>query len=172
MSGLFQLGKGSPPDFSDPVAFLASCHRKIEDRLTGLERVIAAVAEGDESVLPAAREALTAFVRHFDGAAAIHTLDEEASIWPRIQDPCLAELSAEHREHEAIYQAVRAVAQSIIAGRTAPGIAPDLALHGGAMIAAYREHIEKEERLLFPLIRALDERELGAIGLEMRMRRG
>jgi len=168
---LFRIGSTPPPSFDDPVAVLASCHRKIEDRLAQLDRAIGALEKAE------ALEVLTDVVRHFDTAGVRHTEDEEASIFPRLRgegaDDLLASLEADHRTAEAIYLAVRTIVTRL---RGAPELVADvraeLATHGQALGAAYREHILREEAGLFPLIRALDAAQLRAIGIEMRLRRG
>jgi hemerythrin-like domain-containing protein len=169
---LFQLGKQSAPDFSDPIGFLEACHRRIEQRLDVLARVPAALRTGEAGSGDEARQALTAFLRHFDDAAVKHSLDEEASLFPRLKHPLVDELIAEHREHEAIYLALRDAARRVIAREAAARLVDDLDEHGRAMSAAYRDHIRREEAEIVPLARQLDGRELRAIGLEMRIRRG
>jgi hemerythrin-like domain-containing protein len=174
MSALLQLGHkaSAPPDYSDPVGFLAGCHRRIEARLATLPRIVDVLRAGDPAHLAEARDALRAFVKHFDDAAHKHTLDEEVSVFPRVPPEAYAELPGEHREHEAIYLAVRTVALRLCEHPPDAATIDELDVHGRAMSAVYKEHIAKEEAMLFPAMRALDEKELRAIGLEMRLRRG
>lgn len=170
---LVRIGSKPPPSFDDPVAVLESCHRKIEQLLAGLVRAAAAPSH------PETASVLRDVIRYFDTGGVKHTLDEEASIFPRVRgegkDELLESLEAEHRTAEAIYLAVRTVAQRIVdapdsAAETAASA--DLATQAAALDAAYREHIVREEAELFPLIRALDAPQLRAIGLEMKLRRG
>jgi hemerythrin-like domain-containing protein len=172
VSSLFQLGAKPPPDYSDPVGMLGACHRRIEAQLASLERIVNALRTGDAAHVLAARAALADPIKYFAEAGARHTLDEEASVFPRIQHARIAAITAEHREHEAMYLALRTVGLRIAAGETEARLVDDLALHAGAMSAAYAEHIRHEESELFPLVAALDAKELRAIGIEMRIRRG
>lgn len=173
---LFRIGSnpGSnppPPTFDDPVAVLASCHRKIEDRLAQLERASAALGS------PEAMDVLGEVVRHFDTAGVKHTEDEEASIFPRLAgegiDDLIESLEADHRAAEAIYLAVRTVIGRLAAApELASELEDELVTHGRALAAAYRDHIRREEAELFPHLRKLEAAQLRAIGIEMRLRRG
>jgi len=164
-------GSAPPPNFSDPVAVLVSCHRKLEDRLRQLERAGAALS--DPEALPLLRE----IVRHFETAGARHTEDEEASIFPRLAaeglDDTIAALEGQHRETEAIFLAVRTVVLRLV---EAPGLAAEIGAelrsHAAVLAAAYREHIRREEAEIFPRVARLDAVQLRAIGIEMRLRRG
>src|SRR5689334_3185234 len=107
MSSLFQLGAKPPPDYSDPVGMLGACHRRIE-----------AQCSGDAHPVVAARAALNDPLKYFAEAGARHSLDEDASVFPRLQHPAVHELMAEHREHEAMYLALRTVGQRVAGGDT------------------------------------------------------
>ncbi len=168
---LVRIGSKPPPSFDDPVAVLESCHRKIEERLAAILRVAADPSH------PEAANVLRDALQYFDTGGVKHTLDEDASIFPRLRgegaDELLETLEEEHRTAEAIYLAVRTVAQRIVdAPEAAAEVAADLATQAAALDAAYREHIAREEAELFPRIRALDAAQLRAIGLEMKLRRG
>jgi hemerythrin-like domain-containing protein len=168
----FQIGKKPPPGFDDPVGMLKQCHRRIEARLDSLPRIAAALREGRDE----ARPALADVVAHFDNAGRRHTEDEEFSLFPRIAgdhtNALLARLENEHREHDAIYLAFRAVSRKIIDDGPTPRLVDELAQHTAALSAAYRDHIAVEEQHLFPAAAVLDEAQLRAIGIEMRLRRG
>jgi len=172
VSSLFQLGAKPPPDYSDPVGFLGACHRRIEAQLATLERIVAALRSGDTTHVVAARAALVDPLKYFAEAGARHSLDEEASVFPRIQHPTILEITSEHREHEALYLALRTVGLRIAGGETEARLVDDLAAHASAMTVAYAEHMRREEADLFPLVAALEGKELRAIGIEMRIRRG
>jgi hypothetical protein len=172
MSSLFQLGAKPPPDYSDPVGMLGACHRRIEAQLASLARIVAALRTGEPAQLVAARAALLEPLKYFAEAGVRHSLDEDASVFPRIQHPSVFELQSEHREHEAMYLALRTVGLRIAGGETLARLVDDLDVHVQAMTAAYADHIRREERDIFPLVAALDAKELRAIGIEMRIRRG
>jgi iron-sulfur cluster repair protein YtfE (RIC family) len=169
---LFQLGAKPPPDYTDPVGFLGACHRRIEAQLASLARIVTALRSGEAAQLVAARAALVDPLKYFAEAGARHSLDEDASVFPRIQHPAVFELASEHREHEAMYLALRTVGLRIVGGETDARLIDDLDGHLQAMTAAYAEHIGREETEIFPLVAALDAKELRAIGIEMRIRRG
>jgi hemerythrin-like domain-containing protein len=164
---LTRIGSGPPPSFDDPVAVLLHSHKDLEHHLSVLERAAAALAQSPEDSVAAIREVL----RHLDTAGVRHTDDEEASVWPRVNGealgPLLDDLSLEHRAMEAITLALRDVV-----ARAAPPLYPELAAHANALCAAYRDHLRREEDEIFPAARALDPKELRAIGIEMRLRRG
>jgi hemerythrin-like domain-containing protein len=171
---LFQLGMQAPaPDFADPLSLLEACHRRIEKHLAILGRSLEALEQGEATLAADARRAIRAALAFLDGPAATHALDEEASVFPRLHSPLVHELALEHREHEAIYLALRTVALRLAdpASETTETLIEDFASHLRALVASYTEHMSREEEELFPLIRDLDGRELRAIGLEMRIRR-
>jgi hemerythrin-like domain-containing protein len=167
-----QIGRKPPPGFDDPVGMLLACHGRIHAQLEILERVVTAFREGGDDRLTAARLALADPLRYFAEAGVRHSLDEDASVFPRVVHPATAELTTEHRELEAIFMALRTVAVKMIAGDTSPALVDDLAQHVAALATGYREHMRKDETDVFPLVAALDEKELRAIGIEMRIRRG
>jgi iron-sulfur cluster repair protein YtfE (RIC family) len=170
---VFRIGASPPPSFDDPIGMLEACHRRMERQLETLVRASAALADDTAGALAA----LADVVGYFDQAGTRHKEDEEFSVFPRVMGDdtaaLLARLEDEHRTHDAIYLAVKAVASRV---RAEPALAAelrgDLEAHAAAMVAAYRDHMALEEAELFPLGRALDPRELRAIGIEMRLRRG
>ena len=91
---LFQLGAKPPPDYTDPVGFLGACHRRIEAQLASLGRIVAALRTADAEQLAAARVALLEPIKYFAEAGARHSLDEDASVFPRIQHPAVFTLAA------------------------------------------------------------------------------
>lgn len=165
---LFRIGSRPPPSFEDPIAVLELCHRRIEERLATLARAAAAL---DHPETPAA---LAEIVRHFEMAVPRHHADEEYSLFPRLAgnaaaDALLEQLADEHRVMSAIELALRtAIAQL----GEKPEVAEELTAHAAALRDAYRDHLAREERELFPMARALAPAELRAIGIEMRLRRG
>lgn len=152
---------------------LDACHRRIEHNLATLQRAAAALATDTDGALAA----LAGVTGYFDQAGVRHKEDEEFSVFPRVMDettaPLLRRLEEEHRTHDAIYLSVKAVVARVRAEPArAAELAPELQAHAAAMASAYRDHIAIEEAELFPHGRALDPREIRAIGIEMRLRRG
>ena len=121
-----------------------------------------------------------AVIGFFEGPGRCHHEDEEFSLFPRLQgeedaNALVAALDAEHRTLEAIYLSVRTVAQHLAAGtgQPEPQAVADLAVQVAAMAAGYRAHLAREEADLFPLAkRLLDEPQIRAVAIEMRLRRG
>jgi len=98
---------GAPSATLDaPVEHLMACHRRIEQRLDTLNTVAAHLPD-DRSGAMAAIEKCFQFL---DSNGALHTEDEELSLFPRLR-PHLASdelefvdsLESQHREAEAIY---------------------------------------------------------------------
>jgi hypothetical protein len=65
-----------------PLEHLTACHRRIEQRLDTLERVVPFLRTRRDEALQAIRNAF-AFL---DGSGVRHTQDEEGSIFPRLRD--------------------------------------------------------------------------------------
>src|SRR5262249_6422037 len=152
---------------------LEACHRRIERHLETLARASAALAADAQGALAALAEVLG----YFDQAGVRHKEDEEFSLFPRVMGEdtaaLLRRLEDEHRTHDAIYLSVKAVvARARAEPARAAELQAELEAHAAAMAGAYRDHIALEEAELFPHGRALDPRELRAIGIEMRLRRG
>jgi hemerythrin-like domain-containing protein len=79
-----------------------------------------------------------------------------------------AALTAEHRELEARWQALREVLAQVAAGQTVPLAQADVS----SFAQIYAAHIAREESELLPMAqRLLSDVELDRIGLAMRMRR-
>jgi hemerythrin-like domain-containing protein len=171
MPQLFQVGQSQTPDFTDPIGMLVACHRRIEKHLAIVARSLGALRGGDAALVHEARRALRVAQLYFDGPAVLHAQDEEASLFPRLQHALVHELALEHREHEAIYLALRSVMERLQSEVT-PALCDELELHLTALTHVYMDHMRREEDELFPVARRLELREMRAIGLEMRLRRG
>ena len=118
------------------------------------------------------RQALDEALAFIDRAVRRHEDDEEQSLFPRLSRvPQLAglldRLTVQHRDQTAIVDELRAQ----LAAAT-----PDdaqLADIVARLDAAYRQHINIEERELFPAAKAaLDADDLGGMASEMDARRG
>jgi hemerythrin-like domain-containing protein len=161
---------GEPKSTLDkPLEHLRACHRRIEDRLDTLERVIPhlAAARRDEA-LAAIRNAI-AFL---DESGVRHTEDEEQSLFPRLyaktatEDAAfLAHLENDHQDAEAQYARLKQIVAS--------GEFSEYAATVARLCAIYRRHIQEEDTMLTPLgERLLSEADLAEIAAEMRRRRG
>lgn len=164
--------------FEAPLEMLAACHHRIERRCDTLRRLVSHVA--DEGVDGQARDAAQAVMRYFDQAAPEHHADEEQDLFPALLEAmagsdavCLRELTAQltlqHRELEAHWQALRPLLVRIAAGER-------VALDAGLverLVTAYEQHLAREDAELLPMAaRLIDDVSLQQIGRAMRLRRG
>lgn len=159
-------GAGSTIDH--PLEHLVACHGRIEERLATLERAGACL----ESRTAEALEAIQSCLRYFDTSGALHTADEEESVFPRLRarlSPTeraeIEMLEMQHRDAEQLYTALKqAVARA------------DAAQYRAAVerfAALYRAHIAFENRELIRVARRdLRPADLAAITREMKSRRG
>ncbi len=163
--------------FEVPLEMLAACHLRVQDQCATLLRLVPHIA-AHGSDRPA-QEAATAVMRYFDTSARHHHDDEERDLFPALLESmagsdavCLREmtaaLTAEHRELEARWKALRAVLAQVAAGQPAPLQLDDV----DRFNEMYERHIAREESELLPMARRLlSDAELDRIGLAMRMRR-
>lgn len=163
--------------FEVPLEMLAACHLRVQDQCSTLLRLAPHIAaQGSDRP---AREAATAVMRYFDTSARHHHEDEEHDLFPALIESmagsdavCLRELTAaltaEHRELETRWQALRAVLAQVATGQAVLLAQGDVS--GFAQL--YRRHIAREESELLPMARRLlSDAELDRIGLAMRTRR-
>ena len=166
--------RGGAADFDHPLEMLAACHERIEDRCELLHRLGRHVAEvgADEQ----ARQAAANVIRYFDTAGENHHRDEEEDVFPRLlsvdtgaSEALVVQLREEHARMREAWAALRPILARISAGEAAPFDAAQLE----RFTALYRNHIELEERELFPLAQRLfDDDALAATGDAMARRRG
>ena len=161
---------GAPSATLDaPVDHLMACHRRIEQRLDTLN----AAADHLTTDAPGALEAIRRSIQFLDSNGAMHTEDEQASLFPRLRPKLSAEelayvdsLEDQHRQAEAIYAELKT-----LASEAADHVERyrDCAAH---LRSLYREHIRSEDEILTRLARrSLSTDELASISAEMRQRR-
>jgi hemerythrin-like domain-containing protein len=142
----------------DPFEMLERCHRRLEETL--------------ESLRTPSRQALDEALAFIDRAVKRHEDDEEQSLFPRLSRvPQLAglldRLTIQHRDQTALVEELR-----MLLGAATPDEAR-LRDVVERLDAAYRQHINIEERELFPAAKAaLDADDLGGMASEMDSRRG
>jgi hemerythrin-like domain-containing protein len=142
----------------DPFEMLERCHRRLEETL--------------ETLRTPTRQALDEALAFIDRAVRRHEDDEEQSLFPRLSRvPQLAglldRLTVQHRDQTALIDELRA--------QLAAATPDDAQLRDvvARLDAAYRQHINIEERELFPAAKAaLDADDLGGMASEMDARRG
>lgn len=177
-----QIGGQTQADFTEPIQLLMDCHRRIENFLGMLQKVVDRF--GDSELNDEARRALAAALDYFAHAAPNHTADEEESLFPRLrqtQDDALASvieqaaaLERDHRHAEEMHARVERVGRAWLSnGRLDRAdlerIREDLRL----LSALYAAHIALEDEQLFPAASsALDQASLADMGCEMAQRRG
>lgn len=183
---------GAPREhgFDEPLGLLSDCHRRIEQFLDVMIRVVergGSGADGGGDARALDREehaALEAALRYFDFAAPRHTRDEEDSLFPRMRasdDPAvphvlarLDALEADHRHAEAMHlEAARLCRQWLDTGPL-PGPDVERLRHALAELRqTYARHIAVEDHEVFPLAgRTLNSSQLAEVGREMARRRG
>jgi len=164
-----------PRDDRDAIAMLERSHRKLERRLADLAGAARALADGTATrvELFVARE-----VRDYLQRSAVrHVDDEEQSIFPRLAgepraSALIAQLQAEHREHDALHAELAELLGRIERPRCPPALAAALVDVADRLRAAYDAHIAREDSELLPALAGwLDPGELETVHAEMRARR-
>ena len=163
--------------FEVPLEMLAACHGRVEGQCVTLRRLVAHLVKNGAD--RQAREAAAAVMRYFDTSARHHHADEEVDLFPALIESmagsdavCLRELTAsltaDHRELEQCWRALRRRLEQV-AGGDAATLPDDEVLN---FIGLYERHIAREESELLPMAsRLLSDAELDRIGLAMRERR-
>ena len=142
----------------DPFEMLERCHRRLEETLDRLRTP--------------SRQELDEALAFVDRAVKRHEDHEEQSLFPRLSRvPQLAglldRLTIQHRDQTALVEELRA---QLGAAKPDEARLRDVVER---LDAAYRQHINIEERELFPAAKAaLDADDLGGMASEMEARRG
>lgn len=158
-----------------PLEHLVACHRRIEERLDMLARAGAHLADRPADAL----EAIDAAFRYFDSSGVLHTADEEQSVFPRLRPRLLPEelemisqLDREHREAEALYAELKAVAARLRKDPRSEALGEEYRKLVKRFTDLYNSHIAFEDRELVRVAkRDLTRQELDAISREMKQRR-
>lgn len=161
-----------------PLEMLSACHGRVQTQCETLQRLCEHLPRhGADS---AAVQAVEAVLRYFRLAAPHHHADEEADLFPALLDAARGPdhtrvrqltraLIEEHRSLEGLWQRLESELEQVRSGHAG-------ALARGtvdAFVAAYTQHIEREENELLPLAaRLLDAAALTRVGSAMRERRG
>lgn len=161
-----------------PLEMLSACHGRVQTQCETLQRLCDHLPQhGADS---AAVQAAEAVLRYFRQAAPHHHADEEADLFPALLDATSGAehadvrrltrtLVQDHRALEDLWRRLEGELERVRAGDAA-------ALARGTVegfVAAYTQHIEREETELLPLAaRLLDAAALGRVGATMRERRG
>jgi iron-sulfur cluster repair protein YtfE (RIC family) len=167
---------GKAPAAGDVVDALLDCHQRIRDFIALSLRLAATQGSSPAEIA----ETAASLHRYFAVALPLHAQDEEESLLPRLEgvdpevDRELAEMMREHAEHGNPLERLLAVCSEL---RASPGelprLAPLLAAAARELERHFDAHLSREERVIFPAIRAhLDPATQATIQAEMKARRG
>jgi iron-sulfur cluster repair protein YtfE (RIC family) len=136
----------------DAFAILHDCHEHILERLVRLETLgheLKSARVIEERHLAVLADVLT----FLDTAVPMHSADEEQTLFPRLREATgelgghtpMDCLEQEHVQHQALLAALK---RAVV--KRDPAATSQAAL---VIVAEYREHIGKEEQVLFPWAR-------------------
>lgn len=171
-----QIGAKPDSGFDDPIGMLKDCHRRIERFADVLNRV-AQQAHG-RALRDDERDAVRMALRYFRESGPRHNMDEEESLFPRLQQDGavrqqVERLESEHETSDALHDQVAQLFEAWIVNNGVDSEQQDR-LHTVTrqLCDLYQEHIQVEENLVFPYASgSLPPEEIAAIGSEFRQRR-
>jgi len=165
---------GKRPAAADVVDLLLDCHERIRSFTALAQRLARAPGTPPAEIADAA----TKVRRYFADALPLHARDEEESMVPRLRgrgaevERELAEMQREHGEHEPLLARLVALCDALAADPARhAALAPELDQVATALAGHFAAHLDREERVLFPAVRALPEAERAAMVRELRARR-
>ena len=178
------LGTKPQHGFDQPLGLLSDCHRRIENFLGVMIRVLERSQHGSKPLEFDEREGLETALKYFDVAAPRHTQDEEESLFPRLRESnnpaahaALAQvqlLEEDHIHADAMHAGAKALCRRWL--DIGPLSATDLHRLDKLLRELqqmYARHIAVEDKELFPLAaQVLNYRQLEEVGQEMAKRRG
>lgn len=177
-----QIGEAPSPTFTEPLALLSDCHKRVKRFLAVLLQVAESAAGGPLDARQ--REAFATALGYFREAAPKHTADEEESLFPRMRasgspaaQAALAQLAALEADHQTAgphHELVERLGEDWLShGMLTPSDTAALTASLRTLRDLYEQHIEVEDHHVFPLAaRLLDGDELNDVGREMARRRG
>jgi hemerythrin-like domain-containing protein len=176
------IGNKVESDYTNPLGMLSDCHRRIEKFLhlliTVSDEVRGRALSGEQ------QDALISALQYFRQSAPKHTLDEEASLFPRLQasgndqvKAALAMLESLHADHLITDEKHKEVDALIIRWLNDGALAEEnfqrLSWLLKELQNIYHKHIGIEDVEIFPLAgNVLNIDELAQVGREMAARRG
>jgi len=171
-----QIGTKPRKTSEGVVDLLLACHERIR-HFTRLAIELGAARQAPrDQIVDAAHKV----VRYFGEALPLHAADEDESIAPRLRglDPAVDEaLDSMSREHEAHRAPLSRLLEHCRSLSSAPEkidqLAPEVAALAAELEEAFRGHLEREERVVFPaMLKYLETSVRAEILAEMRARRG
>jgi hemerythrin-like domain-containing protein len=173
---MIQIG-AKPATIETPIEHLQACHRRIEQRLATLIKA-GALLETDRGT---ALAAIAKSMEFLDSNGALHTADEEESLFPRLRAKLTEEeiqfldaLEADHVEAGVMHAELRLLVNELnFSGSAVPPDTVSRYLECASRLEAlYRAHIRAEDERLAPLARrSLTASEIQGISKEMQDRR-
>lgn len=158
------------PGFDDPIGLLRACHEKL---LTHCDLLAALVNR--EDLDSEAHETARNLSRYFSQQAPLHHRDEEEDLFPRINRQSLRIAELVHtlkKEHETLDSLWNSIAPEL-KKLPAAGFSDTCKQSAIKFSTLCRQHIEKENRELLPLVsNSLSQQALAEIGESMAARRG
>lgn len=164
-----------PADFTQPLALLRDCHRRIERFFAQLRSLSDRRRGGYLSGTD--RQALETALNYLDQAARRHTEDEERSLFPRLRcHAALTELDRLESDHQYAakhhQQMDRLGRRWLATGLLSPADWARLRELVDELTTTYADHIRCEDECVFVLAaQVLTTAELTQIGQEMAQRR-
>src|SRR5947209_5910870 len=151
---------GEPATTIDtPLEHLTACHRRIEDRLATLGRAPDHWRDAPEAALEAIRKS----IQFLDSNGALHTMDEEVSLFPRLRPRLAGEevahldrLEQQHQDVESVFAELKDVVAEIAASpQQAILLEPRYRELVTRLSELYRPHIQFEDEVLMPFARRI-----------------
>lgn len=173
-----QIGAKLDSGFGDPLGMLTDCHRRIERFLDVLCNVAQRAHERELTSEEAA--AVESALRYFREGGQRHTRDEEESLFPRLNKAAPAEklapvehLRHEHREADDLHARLDRIFSGWIAAGPLNAQDREALLSGTTRLhQLYAEHIQAEEKVVFPMAaQVLGPEDIAEMGEEFRARR-
>ena len=173
-----QIGAKPDAGFDDPLAMLKDCHRRIEHFLNIVCLVVDRASNRalfDEEIA-----AVQAALNYFRVGGIRHNADEEQSLFPRMREAGATDqtgaidgLERDHRDAAQMHDRVDALYSAWIAnGALTPAQHEELDAATSKLKQLYAQHIELEEKVVFPrAAQMLKPEALAAMGEEFRARR-
>ncbi|MGH9393327.1 MAG: hemerythrin domain-containing protein [Terriglobales bacterium] len=156
----------------DAIELLLSCHQRIRH----FTRLAVLLSQAPATAAEVAQAAL-AVHRYYSQALPLHEADENESVYPRLRAAAPpAELAAANQamvdQHRALDANIARLLPLWTAIAAAPARAAEARAGAEQLQEAWDEHLELEERCVFPALREwLSPLDLEAIRREMRERR-
>jgi hemerythrin-like domain-containing protein len=173
-----QIGAKPDSGFDDPIGMLSDCHRRIERFVDVLYQV--ARRARDKTLDAGEQSAVESALRYFHESGPRHNLDEEESLFPRLEEQSselvrkeMNRLLADHAAATHLHEEVDALYSKWIADTRLDGADGERLFTITARLQQlYQEHIRVEEELVFPCaVNLLDHHKVAAMGAEFKARR-